>query len=345
MHPRARSVLVLAAVAAVVAAPLAGVASSTAAARTASATDHGGQPALDGVSDTYGEDASARQFGTDADGTGGADATRYGAGRVVTQEGDDGDESQEGDGGAANGTENATRSETRIPGPDIGSATVTVLRTPTVVGQPLVVTATATNEGTEAGRKVVQFEVEHEIVDRRNFTLQPNESRTVTFTHVFETPGNKTFEVDSGENRFVTVAERRPQLSVSSVRVAPESVQAGAAVTITALVRNDGYADGSLPVALELFGEVVAVENVTLSTGESAEVSFTRTVYEPGSYEAAVGNETAEFRVVAAQSNGTATTTTTDSVLESAAETPGFGPVAALVGALVAVALALGRRE
>jgi len=260
--------------------------------------------------------------------------------RADTQAGDGSQEEEDGDDDAGN----ASRDGTGEPGPDVGSANVTVLRTPSVVGQPLVVEATTTNEGTEAGRKVVQFEVEHEIVDRRSFVLQPKETRTVTFEHVFETPGNKTFEVDAGRNRFVTVGERRANLSVSAVEVEPGTVAAGEDVTVTAVVSNVGHANGSLPVTLELFGEVVAVENVTLATGETREVSFTRSVHAPGTYEAVVDDESAEFRVTGDAGNGT-TAATNESVLESAAETPGFGPVVALAGVVVAVALALGRRE
>jgi PGF-CTERM protein len=266
--------------------------------------------------------------------------------RGALQEADDdqdGEDGQEGEDGEGDPPENETRNSSAAPGPDVGSAAVTVVREPEVVGLPLVVTATTTNEGTEPGRKMVQFEVEHEVLEWRNFTLEPGESRTVTFTHVFETPGSKTVEVDSGKNRFVTVAERRPSLAVAAVEVAPASVESGEEVTVTALVRNDGYANGSLSVALELFGEVAAVKEVTLATGESTEVTFTRTVYEPGSYEAVVENKSAAFRVVDDQSDGP--TTSTDSVLESAAETPGFGAVAALAGALVAAVLALSLRR
>jgi|AntRauMinimDraft_4_1070384.scaffolds.fasta_scaffold00265_7 PGF-CTERM protein len=257
--------------------------------------------------------------------------------RVDAQEDDGSQEDDDGQG-------NATRAGAAGGGPDVGRANVTVLRTPEVVGQPLVVEATTTNVGTEAGRKVVQFEVEHEVVDRRTFVLQPKETRTVTFEYVFETPGNKTFEVDSGVNRFVTVGERRPNLSVSTVEVAPGTVAAGEDVTITAVVSNVGHANGSLPVALELFGEVVAVENVTLAAGETREVSFTRRVQAPGTYEAVVDNASAEFQVTGDAGNG-ATAPANESVLESAAETPGFGPVVALAGVVAAVALALGRRE
>lgn len=264
--------------------------------------------------------------------------------RVDAQEDNESQEGGEGQEGG-DGERNETRTDTAEPGPDVGSANVTVLRTPKVVGQPLVVEATTTNEGTEAGRKVVQFEVEHEVLDNRSFVLQPGETRTVTFRHVFETTGNKTFEVDTGKNRFVTVEERRPNLSVSTVAVSPRSVEAGGDVTITATVSNAGYANGTMPVALELFGEVVGVKNVTLATGESTDVSFTRSVHAPGSYEAVVENQTAEFRVVDGQDDQP-TATGNESVLKSAAETPGFGAsVAVLAGVLAALVLALRGRE
>jgi len=336
MHPRIRSRLVVAVVLVVVVAPAAGFSSGAAAATAAT-----GSSPIQAVEAPSLDAENADEWPS------AAPSSPVWSVRGALQEADDDDQDsedgQEGEDGEGDTAENETRNSSAAPGPDVGSAVVTVVREPEVVGQPLVVTATTTNEGTEPGRKMVQFEVEHAVLEWRNFTLEPGESRTLTFTHVFETPGNKTVEVDSGKNRFVTVAERRPSLAVAAVEVAPASVESGEEVTVTALVRNDGYANGSLPVTLELFGEVAAVKEVTLATGESTEVTFTRTVYEPGSYEAVVENESAAFRVVDDQSDGP--TTTTDSVLESAAETPGFGAVAALAGALVAAVLAVSLRR
>jgi hypothetical protein len=345
MDFRARSVLAVAVVAVVVAAPAGGVSPATEPATSSSSAEALDRPVVDDWDDTGDGEASApspsgfagyAQEDEEAEDDD-ADADEDGS---ETE-----DETDNESGGDAEGQENSSTTNATVdPEPDVRAANVTVVRRPSVVGQPLVVRATTTNDGTAAGGKVVELEVEQEIVDRREFVLEPGESRSVTFTHGFETPGNKTFEVDAGENRFVTVRERRPRLAVSAVEVEPARVDVGEQVTVTALVRNDGHANGSLPVALELFGDVVAVENATLAAGESREVSFTRTIQAAGSYEAVVETESATLRVRNEQS-GEATSTTDYSGPGSTVETPGFGSVVALACAVAAVALVLGRRR
>jgi len=348
MHPRVHSLVVVAVVAAVAAAPAAGFAPAAPADGPDASADATDRPTVDG--DTAGEDESpsagqpfALDDHDDGDGAGGdASTPENGSSSAGNESSAPGNESSApGNGSAGNGT---VGNETGVPGPDVGSADVTVLRKPGVVGEPLVVAATATNDGTEAGRKVVQFEVGDEVVDRRAFVLAPGESRTETFVYTFETPGNHSFEVDAGRNRFAAVEPRRPALDVLAVGTTPASVPPGGDVTVTALVKNAGEANGTVSVPLELFGDVVTVRDVALPAGGTTEVSFTRTVHEPGRYEAVVGNATAAFEVTA-DARTAATTTGGDPVVASASETPGFGAPVAVVGAALAAALVLWRRR
>ena len=104
---------------------------------------------------------------------------------------------------------------------------------------------------------------------------------------------------------------------------------------------NTGHAAGSERVQLELFGEVVAVENVSVAPGETRRVEFTRSIQAPGDYEATVGNASVSIRVAGDDATTTESTTTTS---QSGGGVPGFGVAVALVAVLVA-ALAAARRE
>jgi hypothetical protein len=336
MHTRAHSLVVVAVVAAVVAAPTAGIAPATAAATTHASADATDLPSVDDHPDSTGQGSApaGSLFALDEHDEDDGDGDSGAGNESVAGNESSGNESVAGNESSGN--------ETRAPRPNVGSAAVTVLRTPSVVGEPLVVAATTTNNGTEAGRKVVQFEIGDEVVDSREFVLEPGESRTETFVYTFETPGNHSFEVDAGRNRFVAVEPKRPALDVLSVGASPASLSSGGDVTVTALVKNDGEANGTVSVPLELFGDVVTVREVTLSAGETTEVTFTRTVREPGSYDAVVGDRSAAFEVTA---DSQPRTTAEDPVVESASETPGFGPLVAVAGGVVAVALLLWRRD
>jgi PGF-CTERM protein len=239
-------------------------------------------------------------------------------------------------GGQTGGGQSEQETATPSPEPDIGQANVTMGSTELLVGQALVVEAEVANRGTAPGTKTVEFEVEGETVEVRTIPLGPGENRTVAFTHRFETPGEKRVEVDQGQTRTVSVRPRAPDITVATLSVDREQVDAGQRFTLTANVTNTGDAAGERSVSLELFGETVATRTVSLDAGESTTVSFTRSVMSPGSYDATVGNETVSIVVADGPTPTDVPSTTT--------EVPGFGAVAALLALLAVAAAARHRR-
>jgi hypothetical protein len=233
--------------------------------------------------------------------------------------------------------------EPEDPGePSIGPANVTMPDGPLVVGDSLVVEATVTNTGDGPGTKSVEFEYEGQLVEDRELTVAPNETRTVTFTRELETPGEKTVQIDHGSKRYVTVEPRAPNISVTDLAVADRTVTAGERFDITATVANTGYAEGSERVELVLFGEVVATERVSVPAGETATVTFTREIQAAGTYDVAAGNASTSVDVIAAN-DATGSTTESDGDASSA-PVPGFGIGAAAFALVVAVVAALRRR-
>ncbi|GAA0202612.1 hypothetical protein GCM10009000_015990 [Halobacterium noricense] len=227
--------------------------------------------------------------------------------------------------------------------PEYTNVTATVNDTDLVTGDTLVATATVSNVGNGSGTKTIEFEVDGEQVDSRQFTLEPNQSRTVRFTWTFEEPDVYSVEIDRSERFLINVTPPQPNVSVAELNANPDEIDAGEEIRFTAVVRNDGRAAGSEVVALRLFNETVATENVTVQPGTSTRVTFTRRIVAAGEYNASVGDRTVAFAVrpttTATEGHGTATGSST---LTNA---PGFGPLAATVAIAGAAALLARRRR
>jgi len=197
-----------------------------------------------------------------------------------------------------------------------------------------VVTATVSNTGNASGNKDIEFEVEGQLIETRSLVLKPNETRTLTFTRRFTTPGTKTVEVDTGKKWHVEVEPADAALSVTDVSVSRSQVRTGESFSVNATVENSGYATGTTRVELVLFDEVVATRNVTVAEGETATVTFERSIASPGTYEAIVGNHSVNISVAGATETNTSQTTGT-----TTGSTPGLGPLGALVALLLAAVL------
>jgi len=243
-----------------------------------------------------------------------------------------------GGGGGGGSSEPADPAE-----PDIGPANVSVSDRTLVAGDSLVVDATLTNDGDAAGEREVELAVDGTVVESRTLVLEPNETRTLTFTRQFATPGNRTVSV--GDTAVtVTVEAAEPNISVAGVEQSNDSVFAGEPFQLTAHVQNTGTAAGTTTVELELFGGVVDTQEVSVPAGETVSVTFTRQIEAPGSYTASVGNATVSLQVDGQSTTTPGSTTTTSS--SSDVLSPGFGPtVAVLALALAAAGRFLVRRK
>lgn len=244
-----------------------------------------------------------------------------------------------GAGGGTPRSDDGADGTTPAPQPNVSAVSVSAESRTLVEGETFVVDATVTNHGNGTGTKTIEFNVEGTIVNERTFSLESNETRTVTFTHRFTSPGNKTIQIDYGEKFEVRVVPAAPDMEVTSLRADPASAEVGQDITFSVAVSNVGHAEGSRTIELQLFGETVGVGTVTLGPGEETTVTFTRAIDAPGTYEAVVDSESVEVSVTEQDE-----TTTTRGGDESRASTPGFGLFAALT-AVILVVVILGRRS
>jgi PKD repeat protein len=182
--------------------------------------------------------------------------------------------------------------------PSIASPDVSFDATELVAGETLIVQVTVENTGDGTGTKSVEFEIDDELIEDREITLAPGETRTLTFTHQFTTPGTKSVQIDAGEKRDVEVTPASSAFTVRDASVSHDPIQTGEEFTIEAVVENPGEMNGTKRVNLTLFGEVVDSQDVTLSPGQRGTVSFNRQITAPGNYTAQVGNESVSLTVV-----------------------------------------------
>ena len=88
--------------------------------------------------------------------------------------------------------------------------------------------------------------------------------------------------------------------TVADLAITPDEVGIGESVTISALVSNTGCLEGSYDVTLEIDGEAVATDEVTLSGQASQKVTFTASKDTAGNYEVNIRGLTGTFKVGAA---------------------------------------------
>jgi hypothetical protein len=127
-------------------------------------------------------------------------------------------------------------------------------------------------------------------------------------------------------------------VSFQSERIAPAET-----ATIVVTVRNPQSTADSHLVELELFGQTVNSQEVTVPAGGTTTVQFVHDIVAPGNYTARVDSETDTIRVV--DSNG-ATASSTMTPATTSTRFPGFGPLVALVALVFALAgLSVARRR
>jgi len=251
-----------------------------------------------------------------------------------------------GGGGGGGGSGGSGSDEARgggpEPEPDFEVGELNVTNAELLAGQNATFTVEISNTGDAAGATNVTFTLDGEVLATETVHLGAGENTTVTVSHRFETAGAYEVTAENAGRVEVDVTPADPRLSVTDVAASAGTVASGDQFRVNATVENTGGRVGSMDVELELFGEVVAVETVSVSPGETRTVSFTRQLVAPGEYTASVAGQRVTVTVVDDSDDATTTTGSDD----AAATVPGFTLEAGLLAALVALAgAAVARRE
>ena len=205
-------------------------------------------------------------------------------------------------------------------------------------GETLELAVEASNTGSVSGSYAITLSVDGEPVATRSETLAAGSETTERFAHTFADPGEYEVRVGS-ETLTVVVSEPAPVL-VRGVSTDADRVTAGEQVTATATLANDAAVPAGSDVEFRVDGEPLATAPVRLDAG--AETTATRALTLDASGEVAVtvagpaGEATTTVRVEPRGGEDDPDGGTTD-------ETPGFGPLVAVVALLCAAGACVGR--
>ncbi|KXA89893.1 hypothetical protein AKJ37_07915 [candidate division MSBL1 archaeon SCGC-AAA259I09] len=96
---------------------------------------------------------------------------------------------------------------------------------------------------------------------------------------------------------YVVLSQGEPaEFQYSNLAVNPTQIEPGGTVTVTVDVKNNGGAEGTTEVELEINGET-KTKDITLDAGESQTVTFSLTRNEEGTYEVGIAGMSKTFQV------------------------------------------------
>ncbi|WP_336000048.1 CARDB domain-containing protein [Halorientalis halophila] len=193
----------------------------------------------------------------------------------------------------------------------------------------LSLTVLVENTGDASGTFDAALTVDGEAVSRRTGSLDPDEGRTLTFSHAFDETGTYTLAVGT---ESVTVGVSEPAApTVADLRSNASRIDAGDRVGLTAAVGNDAPVPAAGTITLRRNDTVIDTRSVVVQPGADRTVAFADAPG-VGVHRYTAGNASTTVTVEAPA------TEPGDGASATAADGAGFGvSVAVLATALLAV--------
>lgn len=166
------------------------------------------------------------------------------------------------------------------------------------VPENLSVDATIENIGREATNQTVALEVDDEVTDEGNVSLGPEEYTTERLELPFQ--GGEVSVTVETDDQTKTVTEEisaggirppSPDITVSSVELATDTVDSESPILVDVTLTNDGDGSGDRTIELEVNDEVVQMEIAAVGPGETETIELTYTPEDVGSYTVAAEGE------------------------------------------------------
>jgi hypothetical protein len=164
-------------------------------------------------------------------------------------------------------------------------------------GDPVTISAIASNNGSEAGTYSVVLRINGMVENIIDLMLSPGASQATTFTIIKDTGGEYYTEVDGLSAVFIVIPLVPANFSVSNLVISPERAKQGESVIISAMVTNNGELPGNYSAVLKLRGAVESTEEIDLSPGESRKLAFKIAKTAPGFYNVELEGLTGRFVV------------------------------------------------
>lgn len=132
------------------------------------------------------------------------------------------------------------------PAADIRIENLDISPVEVYVGEEVTISAEVTNYGEVSGSHTVKLT--GDFSDAQSITLQPGESKTVSFKVIPSTAKTYKVLVNGQSGNFVVVEKPVADIQVEELEISPSEVYVGAEVTISVQVTNYGTAAGSKTV-------------------------------------------------------------------------------------------------
>jgi hypothetical protein len=181
--------------------------------------------------------------------------------------------------------------------PIFSMSNLTITPNQVKAGDPVTISAIASNNGSEAGTYSVVLRINGMVENIIDLMLSPGASQATTFTIIKDTGGEYYTEVDGLSAVFIVIPLVPANFSVSNLIISPERAKQGESVIISAMVTNNGELPGNYSAVLKLRGAVESTEEIDLSPGESRKLAFKIAKTTPGFYNVELEGLTGRFVV------------------------------------------------
>jgi hypothetical protein len=169
------------------------------------------------------------------------------------------------------------------------------------IGEPITVSATATNIGDEAGKFSLELFINSQKRENKSIQLDGGKTTTVQFEIVENTEGEYEVRIGDLTTSFTITSEAQSvkpaEFQVTDLTINPSSVQANEAVKISVKVTNVGEAIGNYTVNLKIDAATRDTRDVTLAGQASEIIEFEITETNAGTYEVEVDGLVGSYNV------------------------------------------------
>jgi len=189
-------------------------------------------------------------------------------------------------------------------------------------GETVTVSFTVRNEDDRSGVRDLELADGLTVLDTDTVALTPDEERRLTFEGSLDAVGTHEFTVDGTDVATIEVVEsgddgvpggsvgsgesRTDDVRLADVSLASERIRTGEPVVVEATFENTGSGEATTRANVSMFGEVVAVERVTVPAGGEETLRVERTVDAAGNYSVGVAGQerSVEVRPADAEADG-----------------------------------------
>lgn len=138
------------------------------------------------------------------------------------------------------------------PGANFRLTNLVIAPSTVQIEQPVTISCTALNIGTEAGERTVECKLDGVKVAEQTITLNPNESVVVSFEVIPTVAKTYSVAVNGLSGSFRATTEPVADIRVENLRIEPTETQVGIPVSISVDVTNYGSQVGTRVVTCEV---------------------------------------------------------------------------------------------